>query len=138
MNPLPISTNPRSQYCSTPAPENKSEQPYTAIPTPIWPESTTLSTLKRELLAAYDAVLGETANRIVASEVADEDLRRQLEDQLIQTLLPFQDIMIPGRRDYAAMTSITQTFYSLAHSVEASLQERDQDSIDIYDDFCRL
>ena len=63
------------------------------------------------------------------------DLHNQLEDQLIRTLLPFRDVMIPARLVYAALASITQTFSSLANSVEPALQERNQGPRDVIDGF---
>ena len=61
----------------------------------------------------------------------------QLEDQLSSTIHHLQDVIIPLRRVFAALASLTPTFSSLAYSVEAALQERDQDPRDLYDGFFR-
>ena len=64
--------------------------------------------------------MSETTDRIDAAEIAEAYICHQPEEQLIRTLLPTQDVMIPARRVYAALASLTQTFSSLAYSVESA------------------
>ena len=77
--------------------------------TPQVPEVSNPSTLKNRILATYKATVSETTDRIEAAEVAEADLRRQFWEQLICTLIHSQDVMIPARRVYAAIASLTQT-----------------------------
>ena len=58
------------------------------------PEVTTLRTMKNRILATCQTTPREANERIVEAEAAEADLRRQLEDQFIRTLLPSQDVMI--------------------------------------------
>ena len=74
------------------------------------PEVTTLSTLKTRILASWQTALVETDERISLGETTEEALRRDLEEQLTRTLHPSQEVMIPARRVYALLTSVTQTF----------------------------
>ena len=64
---------------------------------------------------------------ITQAETAEDALLRELEDQFIRTLLPSQDVMIPARRVYAILASVTQSFWSLAYAVESALQDRNPD-----------
>ena len=68
----------------------------------------------------------ETVERIEAEETAEADLRLQLEDQLIRTLLPSQDVMIPARRVYAILASVIKTYSSLAYAVESAIHDRNR------------
>ena len=81
------------------------------------PEVSTLRTIKDRILATGQTTLSETTARIEAAETAEADLRRQLEDQLIRTLIPSQDVVIPERRVYVILASVTQTYSSLAYAV---------------------
>ena len=63
--------------------------------------------MKGRILASCQTTFRETNERIVQAEADDADLRRQLEDQFIRTLLPSQDVMIPARRLYALLASVT-------------------------------
>ena len=89
--------------------------------TPQIPEMSTISTPKNRILATYQATVSETTDRIEAAEAAEADLRHQLEEQLIRTLLPSHDVMIRARRVYAAIASLTKTFSRLAYSVESAI-----------------
>ena len=102
------------------------------------PELSTLRTLKTRILATYQTTLRETAERIEHTETEEVELRRELEDQFIRTLLPSQDVMIPARRAYATLASVSQTFSSLAYAVESALQDRNPEPRDIYDTFFRF
>ena len=90
------------------------------------------------ILATFQTSLSETTERIEAAETAEADLRRQLQDQLIRTLLPLQDVMIPARRVYAILASVTQTYSSLTYAVESALQDRNAGPRDVYETFFRF
>ena len=87
-------------------------------------EVSTILIMKDRILATCQTSLSETRERIEAAETAERDLRRQLEDQLIRTLLPSQDVMIPARRVYAILASVSQTYSSLAYAVDSAIQDR--------------
>ena len=87
--------------------------------------------MKDRILATCQTSLSETRERIEAAETAERDLRRQLEDQLIRTLLPSQDVMIPARRVYAILASVSQTYSSLAYAVDSALQDRNPGPPDV-------
>ena len=72
------------------------------------PEVSTLRTMKDRNLATCQTALSETTVRIEAAETAEADLRRQREDQLIRTLHPSQDVMIPARRVYAILSELLE------------------------------
>ena len=76
--------------------------------------------------------------RIQQAEAAEETLRRDLDDQLISTLLPSHETMIPARRVYALLASVTQAFSSHAYAVETALDGRDPSPRDVFDTFFRL
>ena len=94
--------------------------------------------MKIRILATCQAIPSETADRIDAAKIAEADLRHQLEEQLIRTLLPSQDVMIPGRRVYDGLASNTETFSILAYSVESALQDRNPGLRDVYGTFFRF
>ena len=75
---------------------------------------TTLRALKHRILSTCKTTLWETTDGIEAAETVEADLRHQIEDQLIRTLLHSQDVIIPARRVYATLATITQTFSGLA------------------------
>ena len=79
----------------------------------------------------------ETDRRITQAETTEEDLRLDLEDPFIRTLLPSQDVMIPARRVYAVLASVTQAFWSHAYTVESALHERDPRPREVFDTFFR-
>ena len=76
--------------------------------------------------------------RIAQAKIAEADLRRQLEDQFIRTLLPSQDVMIPARRLYALLASVNQSYSSLAYAVESALEDRNPGPPDVYETFFRF
>ena len=80
--------------------------------------------MKDRIAATCQATLSETTRRIEAAETAEADMRRQLEDQLIRTLLPSKYVTIPARRVYAILASVTQTYSNFAYAVESALQDR--------------
>ena len=63
-------------------------EPRVGAPTPKISDLSTLRTLKTRILATYQSTLRETAERIEQAETDEADLRRELEDQFIRTLLP--------------------------------------------------
>ena len=71
-------------------------------------------------------------------ETEEETSRRKLEDQLYRTFLPTQDVMIPARRVYATLASVTQAFSSHAYAVESALHERHPGPQDVFDTFFRF
>ena len=89
-------------------PEPRASAPLTHIP-----EVSTLRTMKVRILASCHTALEETNVRIAQAETTEADLRRQLEDQFIR--------MIPARRLYALLASVTQSYSSLAYAVESAL-----------------
>ena len=102
------------------------------------PDVTTLSTLKARILASCQTALVETDERISQGEVTEETLRRDLEEQLTRTAFPWQEVMIPARRVYACLTSVTQAFSSHAYAVESVLHERLPDLRDVFETFFRV
>ena len=46
--------------------------------------------------------------------------------------------MIPARRVYYTLATVSQTFYSLAYAVESALPERNPEPLDVYDTFFRF
>ena len=94
--------------------------------------------MKTRILAFCQTGLRETDARFTQAETADESLRRDLEDQFIRTLLPSQDAMIPARRVYALLSSVTQAFSSHAYAVESALHERHAGPRDVSDTFFRF
>ena len=94
--------------------------------------------MKTRILASCQTALRETDVRLTQAETAEEALRRELEDQFIRTLLPSQDVMIPARRVYAILASVTQAFSSHAYAVESALHDRNSGSRDVYDTFFRF
>ena len=94
--------------------------------------------MKTRIIATCQTALSETNKRITQTETAEEAIRRQLEDQFNRTLLPTQDVMIPARRVYAILASVTQAFSSHAYAVESALHERDPGPRDVFDTFFRF
>ena len=94
--------------------------------------------MKTRILASCQTALMETNTRITQTETAEEAIRRQLEDQFNRTLLPTQDVMIPARRVYAILASVTQAYSSHAYAVESALHERNPGPQDVFDTFFRF
>ena len=94
--------------------------------------------MKARILAACQTALTETNTRITRLEKEEEPIRRQLEDQFNRTLLPTQDVMIPARRVYASLASVTQAFSSHAYAVESARHERNPGPQDVFDTFFRF
>ena len=94
--------------------------------------------MKTRILATYRTILRETAERIEHTETDEAELRRDLEEQFIRTLLPSQDVMIPARRVHATIATVSHTFSSLAYAVESALQERNPGPQEVYDTFFRF
>ena len=81
--------------------------------------------MNARIISACQVALLETDERITQAEITEEALRRDLEDHFTRTFLPSQDVMIPARRVYTSLASVTQDFSSHAYAVESALQERD-------------
>ena len=101
-------------------------------------EVSTLQTMNDRILTTCQTSLSETRERIEAAETSEADLRRQHEDQLIRTLITSQDVMIPARRVYVILTSVTQTYSSLAYAAYSALQDRNTGHPDDYETFFRF
>ena len=99
------------------------------------PEVTTLATLKASIITSCQTALAETDKRITQGEATEEALRRDLEDQFTRTFLPSQEVMIPARRVYARLASVTQAFSSHAYAVESVLGERQPDLREVFETF---
>ena len=94
--------------------------------------------MKDRILASCQTTLREKNARIEQAEAAEADLRRQLENQFIRTLLPSQDVMIPARRLYTLLASVTQNYSSLAYAVESALEDGNTGPPDVYETFFRF
>ena len=105
---------------------------------PHIPEVTTLATLKARILASCQTALMETDKRISQGDATEETLRRALEEQFTRTFLPSQEVMIPARRVYACLSTVTQALSSHAYAVESALHKRVQEHRDVFDTFFRF
>ena len=94
--------------------------------------------MNTRILASCQTALRETNVRITQAESAEEALHRTLEDQFIRALLPSQGVMIPARRVYAILASVSQAFSSHAYAVESALHDRNSGPRDIFDTFFRF
>ena len=113
-------------------------EPIAGAPLTHIPEVSTLRTMKDRILASCHTALEEMNVRIAQAETTESDLRRQLEDQFIRTLLPSHEVMIPARRLYALLATVTQSYSNLAYAVESAIQDRKPEPPDVYETFFRF
>ena len=94
--------------------------------------------MKDRILASCQTTRKERNVKIAQAETVKADIRRQLEDQFIRTLVPSQDVRIHESRLYALLALVTQSYSSLAYAVKSALQDRNPGPPDVYETFFRF